>query len=97
MSLRSARTDGGANDVLWVNPRTGRISTFFVPPTAKTPECRQPGAQANPGRITHAQVTMPTGLEYFGGRLYASSWSMASFLGIQHAGRLVQVSDRAFH
>jgi hypothetical protein len=185
--------DGGANDVLRVNPRTGRISTFFVPPTAKTPECLQPGAQANPGtvgcdpvptgvavrgkyvyvstlgaeqpraaaiwkldgrtgkvvkvwrgftsltgiavaptgtiyvsevlygapegppppdldpstvgritriqngRITHAQVTMPTGLEYFGGRLYASSWSIASFLGIQHAGKLVQVNPRAFH
>jgi hypothetical protein len=187
--------DGGANDVLRVNPRTGRISTFFVPPTAKTPACLQPGAQANPGtvgcdpvptgvavrgryvyvstlgaespgaaaiwkldgrtgkvlrvwhgftsltgiavsprgtiyvsevlfgapagegppppgfdpstvgritriqhgRITHAQVTMPTGLEYFHGRLYASSWSIASFLGIQHAGKLVQVSDRAFH
>ena len=29
--------------------------------------------------------------------LYASSWSIASFLGIQHAGKLVQVSDRAFH
>ena len=186
--------DGGANDVLRVNPRTGRISTFFVPPTAKTPACLQPGAQANPGtvgcdpvptgvavrgryvyvstlgaespgaaavwkldgrtgkvlrkwggftsltgiavtpwetiyvsevlfgapeteqpppgfdpstvgritrirhgHITHAQVTMPTGLEYFHGRLYASSWSIASFLGIQHAGKLVQVSDRAFH
>ena len=49
------------------------------------------------GRITHAQVTMPTGLEYFGGRLYASSWSIASFLGIQHAGKLVQVNPRAFH
>ena len=34
---------------------------------------------------------MPTGLEYFGGRLYASSWSIASFLGIPHAGQLVQV------
>jgi hypothetical protein len=29
--------DGGANDVLKVDPRTGRISTYFVPPTAKTP------------------------------------------------------------
>jgi hypothetical protein len=41
--------------------------------------------------------TMPTGLEYFHGHLYASSWSIASFLGIQHAGKLVQVSDMAFH
>ena len=185
--------DGGANDVLKVDPRTGKISTFFVPPTAKTPECLAPGAQANPGTvgcdsvptgvavhgkyvyvstlgaeqpgaaaiwkldgrtgkvlkvsygftsltgiavaptgtiyvsevlfgapagepppgfdpstvgritriqngtITHAQVTMPTGLEYFGGRLYASSWSIAGFLGIPHAGQLVQVNSSAFH
>ena len=187
--------DGGANDVLRVDPRTGRISTFFVPPNPRTPECLQPDAQANPGtvgcdsvptgvavhgkyvyvstlgaeqpgaaaiwkldgrsgkvlrvwrgftsltgvavapngtiyasevlfgappgegppppgfdpstvgritriqhgRITHAQVTMPTGLEYFGGRLYASSWSIASFLGIPHAGQLVQVKPAAFH
>jgi len=187
--------DGGANDVLRVNPRTGKISTFFVPPTARTKECLQPGAQANPGtigcdpvptgvvaqgrfvyvstlgaeqpgaaaiwkldgrtgkvlrvwhgftsltgiaispsgtlfasevlfgapagegppppgfdpatvgritrvqhgHITHAQVTMPTGLEYANGRLYASSWSIASFLGLEHAGKLVTVSPRAFH
>lgn len=187
--------DGGANDVLRVDPRTGRVSTFFVPPTAKTPECLQPGAQANPGtvgcdpvptgvavqgkyvyvstlgaeqpgaaaiyqldgrtgrvlrvwrgftsltgvaaapngtlyasevlfgappgdgppppgfdpasvgrltriqhgKITHAQVTMPTGLEYTGGHLYASSWSIASFLGIAHAGQLVRVQPGAFH
>jgi hypothetical protein len=187
--------DGGANDVLRVDPRTGKISTYFVPPTVKTPECLQPGAQANPGtvgcdpvptgvavrgkyvfvstlgaeqpgaaaiwkldgrtgkvlkvwygftsltgiavapngtvfvsevlygapegegppppgfdpstvgritriqhgEITHAQVTMPTGLEYFGGRLYASSWSIASFIGLQHAGQLVQVNPSAFH
>jgi hypothetical protein len=186
--------DGGANDVLRVNPRTGKISTFFVPPNPRTPECLQPGAQANPGtvgcdsvptgvavrgnhvyvstlgaeqpgaaalwkldgrtgkvlrvwrgftsltgvavapngalfasevlfgappdegppppgfdpatvgritrvqhgNITHAQVTMPTGLEYFDGRLYASAWSIASFLGIEHAGQLVQVNPSAF-
>ena len=185
--------DGGANDVLRVNPRTGRVSTFFVPPTARTRACLAEGAQANPGtvgcdpvptglavqgryvyvstlgaespgaaaiwkldgrtgkvlrvwrgftsltgvavsphgtiyasevlfnapagepppgfdpstvgrltrihhgRTTHAQVTMPTGLEYFHGRLYASSWSIASFLGIQHAGQLVVVKPGAFH
>jgi hypothetical protein len=185
--------DGGANDVLRVDPRTGRVSTYFVPPTAKTPECLQPGAQANPGtvgcdpvptgvavqgryvyvstlgaeqpgasaiwkldgrtgkvlkswsgftsltgiavtpggtvyasevlfnapqgapppgfdpstvgrltrishgRVTHAAVTMPTGLRYQAGHLYSTSWSIASFLGIPHAGKLVEVSDRAFH
>jgi DNA-binding beta-propeller fold protein YncE len=185
--------DGGANDVLRVDPRTGRISTYFVPPTAKTKECLAPGAQANPGtvgcdpvptgvavlgkyvyvstlgaeqpgaaavwkldgrtgkvlhvwkgftsltgiavtprgtiyasevlfgapegdpppgfdpatvgrltridhgHVSHAAVTMPTGLQYVGGHLYATSWSIASFLGIQHAGKVVEVSDRAFH
>ena len=32
--------DGGANDVLRVNPRTGKVSTFFVPPTVKPQRCR---------------------------------------------------------
>ena len=184
--------DGGANDVLRVDPRTGRISTYFVPPNPRTPECLAPGAQANPGtigcdpvptgvavrgkyvyvstlgaeqpgaaviykldgrtrrvlhkwrgftsltgiavtsggtiyssevlfnappgdpppgfdpstigritrikngRITHAAVTMPTGLDIRDGKLYATSWSIAGFLGIPDAGRLVEVSDRAF-
>ncbi|MEV4344736.1 ScyD/ScyE family protein [Actinoplanes sp. NPDC049596] len=185
--------DGGANDVLRINPRTGKVSTFFVPPNPRTKECLKPGAQANPGtkgcdsvptgvvasgryvyvstlgaeqprassiykldgrtgrvlkawhgftaltgvavapngtlyasevlygmpageqpppgfdpskvgrltriqhgKVTHAQVTMPTGLEYANGTLYSTSWSTASFLGIKKAGRLVQVSPKAF-
>ncbi|GAA0501599.1 hypothetical protein Ade02nite_93790 [Paractinoplanes deccanensis] len=184
--------DGGANDVLRVNPRTGKVSTFFVPPNPKTKECLKPGAQANPGtkgcdsvptgvvasgryvyvstlgaeqpraaaiwkldgrtgrvlkvwhgftsltgvavapngtlyasevlygmppgpppadfdpskvgrltriqhgKVTHAPVTMPTGIEYFGGSLYATSWSIAGFLQIKHAGQLVRVSPSAF-
>jgi hypothetical protein len=184
--------DGGANDVLKVNPRTGHVSTFFVPPTVKdVPACLEPGAQANPGTVgcdpvptgvdvvngsvyvstlgaevpgagrvyrlsrtgkvqrvwkgltaptgiavrrdgtiyvshvlfgapegppppgfdpanvgritkishgrrTHAQVTMPTGLELAQGDLYASAWSIASFLGIDHAGQVVKVKERAF-
>ena len=186
--------DGGANDVLKVNPRTGRVSTFFAPRTYKDVKpCRRPDANANPGtrgcdpvptgvqvigssvyistlgaeapkaarlyklnartgkvqrvwkgftsptgiavrrdgtvyvsevlhgapagnpppgfdpasvgRITrirnghqtHAQVTMPTGLVLKNGRLYASAWSIASFLGIQHAGQVVKVKESAFH
>jgi len=185
--------DGGANDVLKVNPRTGRISTFFVPPTVKhVKACQGPGAQANPGtrgcdsvptgvqvrngsvyvstlgaeapragrvykldarsgtvqrvwkgltaptgiavrwngtiyvsevlhgapagpppadfdpstvgritrirngHVTHAQVTMPTGLVLKSGHLYASAWSIASFLGIQHAGQVVKVRATSF-
>jgi hypothetical protein len=185
--------DGGANDVLRVDPRTGRISTFFVPPTVKdVPACKGPHANANPGtkgcdpvptgvqvlrgsvyvstlgaeapgagriyklnartgkvqrvwrgmtaptgvavrrdgtvyfsevlhgappgpppagfdpstvgrvtRIqhghrTHAQVTMPTGLVLRHGHLYASSWSIASFLGMQHMGQVVKVRELAF-
>lgn len=187
--------DGGANDVLRVNPWTGHVSTFFVPPTVKdVPACLEPGAQANPGTIgcdsvptgiavangsvyvstlgaevpgagrvyrlnpwtgrvqhvwkgltsptgiavatdetiyvsevlygapegdgpppagfdpsqvgritkisgrgiTHAQVTMPTGLQLRHGHLYASAWSVASFLGIDHAGQIVKVGRNAF-
>jgi hypothetical protein len=186
--------DGGANDVLKVNPRTGRVSTFFAPRTYKdTKACQAPDANANPGtrgcdpvptgvqvlggsvyvstlgaespkaarlyklnartgkvqrvwkgftaptgiavrrdgtiyisevthgapagpppsgfdpasvgRITrirnghqtHAQVTMPTGLVLKNGQLYSSAWSIASFLGIQHAGQVVKVKESAFH
>jgi hypothetical protein len=185
--------DGGANDVLKVNPRTGRVSTFFAPRTYKdTQACQAPDANANPGtrgcdpvptgvqvlggsvyvstlgaespkaarlyklnartgkvqrvwkgftaptgiavrrdgtiyisevthgapagpppsgfdpasvgRITrirnghqtHAQVTMPTGLVLKNGQLYSSAWSIASFLGIQHAGQVVKVKESAF-
>jgi hypothetical protein len=42
-------------------------------------------------------VTMPTGLEFTGGKLYATSWSIAGLLGIPSAGRLVQVNSSAFH
>ncbi len=186
--------DGGANDILRVDPRTGRVSTFFVPPNPRTPACLAPGAQANPGtvgcdsvptgvavrgndvyvstlgsdspgaaviyrldgrtgrvlhkwtgftaltgiavaphgtifasevlynapagegppppgfdpstvgritrihhgKISYAPVTMPTGLDYVRGRLYASSWSIAGFLGIPHAGKIVEVRPGAF-
>jgi hypothetical protein len=75
---------------------------FGAPETEEPPPGFDPSTvgritRVQHGRITHAQVTMPTGLEYFHGRLYASSWSIASFLDIEHAGQLVQVSDRAFH
>jgi hypothetical protein len=186
--------DGGANDVLRINPRTGKVHTFFVPKTVKNAACKGPDANANPGtkgcdpvptgvqvvgnslyvstlgaeapragriyklnartghvqkvwrgltaptgvearrgghtvyfsqvlfgapegepapgfnpasvgrigrihngHVKYAQVTMPTGLELKNGHLFASAWSIASFLGIQHAGQVVRVRERAFH
>ena len=180
--------DGGGNDVLRVDPHSGKVHTFFVPPTiTSVPECREAGAQANPGTVgcdsvptgldtargsvyvstlgserpgagrvyqvnprsgkvqhtwrgltaptgvavapngtvyvssvlagagpgdpttfgritriapdgkrTEAQVTMPIGLEYTRGRLFASSYSVGSFFGLEHAGRVVEVRPSAF-
>lgn len=185
--------DGGANDVLKVNPRTGKVTTFFVPPTVKdVPACQAPDANANPGakgcdpvptgvqrvgnslyvstlgaeapkagriyklnirtgkvqriwrhmtaptgvavrkdgtiyfsevlygapegppppgfgpsdvgrvtRIrdghrTHADVTMPTGLVLKDGHLVASTWSVASFFGLAHMGRVASIAESAF-
>ena len=182
--------DGGANDVLKINPATGKVRTFFAPRTFKdTKRCQAPDANANPGtrgcdpvptgvdvvgnslyvsflgaeqpnagrvyklnartgkvqqvwkrltgptgvaakangtvyvshvtegfspgpgldpatvgeitrirhgKRTHAQVTMPTGLEIRDGVLYSTAWSVGSFLGLQHAGQVVKVKARAF-
>ena len=49
------------------------------------------------GKRTYAQVTMPTGLEVKHGKLYASTWSVANFLGLDHAGKIEQVRQSAFH
>ncbi|MFH7324837.1 ScyD/ScyE family protein [Aeromicrobium sp. JJY06] len=48
------------------------------------------------GKRTYAQVTMPTGLVISGKSLYSTAWSIAGFLGIEGAGQVVKVSDRAF-
>lgn len=49
------------------------------------------------GKREYAQVTMPSGLLWQGGKLYSSSWAVASFLGIPDAGQVVSVDKRAFH
>lgn len=59
--------DGGANDVLKVNPRTGRVSTFFVPPNPRNAGC----ANANPG--TTGCDSVPTGVTYAKGSVWVST------------------------
>ncbi|SDF06541.1 hypothetical protein SAMN05660662_0950 [Blastococcus aurantiacus] len=185
-------SDAGANAVLAVDLRRGKVSTFFVPPTVTdTPECRTapnnggtfgcdsvpteitegpggliyvgtlgseapgaarvyvltpsgkvihvikgltgitgvavdhrgtvyasnvfagmpeggPGPGLDPrtiGEVTRipvwgprstAKVTMPTGLEFENGKLYASAWSVAGFLGMPGRGEVQRIEDRAF-
>jgi hypothetical protein len=45
---------------------------------------------------TYAQVTMPSGLLWADGRLYASAWSIAGLLGIPDAGQVVSVEPGSF-
>jgi hypothetical protein len=187
--------DGGANDVLRVNPRTGKVKTFFVPKVVsprEVPACAD--NQANPGTVgcdpvptgvayhegsvyvstlgaevpgaariykldarsgkvervwkgftsltgiavsrsgtiyvsellegappgepppgfdpapvgqitriarhgkqSHAQVTMPIGLQLKGDRLFSTAWSLAALLGIPDGGQIVEVPRGAFH
>jgi hypothetical protein len=187
--------DGGANDVLKIDPSTGHVSTFFVPPTVKNIKaCLSPKAQANPGTVgcdpvptgiavargsiwvstlgaevpgagrvyelnpwtgkvrnvyggltaptgiavapngaiyvsevlfgapegdgppppgfdpskvgritkifngtrTHAQVTMPTGMDFQDGALFSTAWSVGPFFGVDHPGQIVKVKQSAF-
>jgi hypothetical protein len=81
--------DGGANDVLKVNPRTGKVSTFFVPPTVKNvPACQGPDANANPG--TKGCDPVPTGVQVLGRSVYVST------LGAEApgAGRIYKLNAR---
>jgi len=49
------------------------------------------------GTRTYAQVPMPTGLLFTGGKLYASAWSVAGlFFQIPDAGQVVTVGRSAF-
>jgi DNA-binding beta-propeller fold protein YncE len=49
------------------------------------------------GQRSYAQVTLPAGLLFTDGKLYASAWSVAGLLlGVQDAGQVVKVSRSAF-
>jgi hypothetical protein len=64
--------DGGANAVLRVDPHTGKVSTFFVPPNVTwVPECLKPESQANPGVVGCDSV--PTGVDVVGNYVYVST------------------------
>ncbi len=81
--------DGGANDVLKVNPRTGKVTTFFVPRTVTTEKaCQKPDANANPG--TKGCDPVPTGVHVVGNAVYIST------LGAEApaAGRVYKVNAR---
>jgi len=81
--------DGGANDVLKVNPVTGRITTFFVPPTVTNEKaCQGPDANANPG--TKGCDPVPTGVQVVGNSVYVST------LGAEapKAGRIYKLNAR---
>jgi hypothetical protein len=81
--------DGGANDVLKVNPRTGHVSTFFAPPTVKSGDvCSADDANANPG--TEGCDPVPTGVDVRGNNVYVST------LGAEApgAGRVYKLDGR---
>jgi hypothetical protein len=81
--------DGGANDVLKVNPRTGHVSTFFAPPTVKSVKaCQADDANANPG--TKGCDPVPTGVDVRGNNVYVST------LGAEApgAGRVYKLDGR---
>jgi hypothetical protein len=65
--------DAGANDVLSVDPDTGEVSTFFVPPVVGPADVAVCGTtQANPGTVGCDPV--PTGLaEEPDGEIYVST------------------------
>lgn len=67
------------------------------PPTGFDPSTIGQIVKITPGHARrYAQVTMPSGLLIKHGKLYASAWSIAGFLGLKDAGQVVRVADRAF-
>jgi hypothetical protein len=79
--------DGGANDVLLVNPRSGRVSTFFVPPVVTTGGCA--GLPNNPGTVGCDPV--PTGVVQRGNDVYVSTLGAE----VPGAGRIYRLGLRS--
>jgi hypothetical protein len=79
--------DGGANDVLKVNPRTGRVSTFFVPKNPHVAGCQN----ANPG--TTGCDPVPTGVTYAKGSVWVSTLGAE----VPGAGRIYKLNPRNGH
>lgn len=81
--------DGGANDVLRINPRTGKVTTFFVPKTVTdVPDCQGPDANANPG--TKGCDPVPTGVQVLRNSVYVSTLGAEA----KGAGRVYKLNAR---
>ena len=61
--------DGGGNDILRIDPATGRVSTFFVPPTINTGACKD--RPNNPGTVGCDSV--PTAISVVNGSVYVAT------------------------
>ena len=82
--------DGGANDVLKVNPRTGKVSTFFAPPTVKDVKaCQAPGRERQPGHGRAATRSRPVSTSS-GARSTSAPWAPR----LPGAGRVYKLSPR---
>lgn len=78
--------DAGANAVLRVGPRSGRVSTFFVPPVVTSGVCE--GEPNNPG--TTGCDPVPTGVTTRGGKVYVSTAGALA----PGAGRVYRLNPR---
>lgn len=79
-----------------VGSPTGRLAKAAEEPAFDPTTIGQVVKVGTDGKRTYAQVTMPAGLLYTDGKLYASAWAVAAELGIEDAGQVVTVDDSAF-
>lgn len=74
------------------DPETGEPPAGFDPSTVgQIVRVQRTGARS------YAQVTMPSGLLLKDGKLHASAWAVAAFVGLEDAGQVVTVGGKAFH